>query len=55
MNRCTNMPVSGATTSSTSTSDSQIGRSWRWLKSQNTNAITMPNAPCAMLKTLVVV
>ena len=43
------------TTTSTSTSDSQIGRSWRWLKSQKMNAITMPKAPWAMLKTRVVV
>ena len=55
MNLCTNQPVAGATTASTRNSDSHTGRSWRWLKSQKTNAITMPKAPCAMLNTRVVV
>ena len=53
--RCTNQPVSGATTTSTRTSETHVGRPWRSLKSQNRKAITMPKAPWAMLKTRVVV
>ncbi len=54
--RCSSQPEPRAiTTSSTSTSDSHTGSPWRTLKSQNTNDITMPSAPWAMLKTRVVV
>ncbi len=54
-NRWMNQPMPGATTPSTRTSESHIGRPWRWLKSQNVKASTMPNAPWAMLNTRVVV
>ncbi len=54
-NRCTNQPVPGATTPSTRNSESHSGIPWRWLKSQKMKAMTMPNAPWAMLNTRVVV
>ena len=54
-NRWTSQPVPGAITPSTRISDSQVGIPCRWLRSQNVKAMTMPNAPWAMLKTRVVV
>ena len=53
-NRAMNQPIAGATTKSTSTRASQVGIPCRTLKSQNTKASSMPNAPWAMLKTRVV-
>ena len=52
--RWMNQPTPGATTKSTRKSASHSGIPCRTLKSQKTKDITMPSAPCAMLKTRVV-
>ncbi len=53
--RETNQPVAGATTPSTRKSANHSGSSWRTLKSQKMKEKIIAKAPCARLKTRVVV
>ena len=55
MNRWITTPIAGATTPSTSTSAQIRGRPCETVSSQNTNDISIPKAPWAMLNTRVVV
>ncbi len=51
MNRWITTPTAGATTKSTSSRAQNRGMPWDTVNSQNTNDMSMPNAPWAMLKT----